>query len=57
MVILFMYQKLHLWGREEVNTRFWWGNQREKDNLEELGVDGCIVLRWIFGMGGGHGLD
>jgi len=58
-VILFMYQKFHLWGREEVNTRFCWGNQRERDHLEELGTDGWVVLRWIFrkcdGGGGGKG--
>jgi len=32
-------------GREVVHTRFWWG---ERDHLEDLGVDGKIILRWIF---------
>ena len=27
---------------------FWWGNLRERDKLEHLGVDGRIILRWIF---------
>jgi len=35
-------------GREEVFTGFWWGNLRERDHLEDLGVDGRIILRWIF---------
>jgi hypothetical protein len=26
----------------------WWGNLRERDHLEELGVDGIIILSWIF---------
>ena len=38
----------HLWGIVEVYTRFWWGNLRERDHLEDPGVDGKIILRWIF---------
>jgi hypothetical protein len=53
-----------------VYTGFWWGNLRERDHLEYPGVNGRIILRWIFrkwdvgawmgliwlriGMGGGH---
>ena len=28
--------------------RVWWGNQRERDHLRDPGVDGRIILRWIF---------
>jgi hypothetical protein len=35
-------------GRGEVCTGFWWGNLREKDHWEDAGVDGRIILRWIF---------
>ena len=28
---------------------FWWGNLRERYHLEDQGVDGRIILRWIFG--------
>jgi hypothetical protein len=37
-----------LMGREEVYTEFWWGNLREGDNFEDPGVDGRVILRWIF---------
>ena len=33
---------------EEVYTGFWWGNLRERDHFEDPGVDGRIILRWIF---------
>jgi hypothetical protein len=29
-------------------TGFWWGNLRERDVLGYAGVDGRIILRWIF---------
>jgi len=35
-------------ARGEVHMGFWWGNLREKDHLEGLGVDGRIVLKGIF---------
>ena len=33
----------------ETYTGFWWGNLREIDHLADPGVDGRIILRWIFG--------
>jgi hypothetical protein len=35
-------------GRGEAYTGFWWGNLRERDHLESPGIDGRIILRWIF---------
>jgi hypothetical protein len=34
--------------RGDVYTRVWCGNLRERDHLEDAGVDGRIILRWIF---------
>ena len=28
--------------------RAWWGNLRERDHLGDPGLDGRIILRWIF---------
>ena len=25
-----------------------WGNLRERDRLEDPGIDGRIILRWVF---------
>jgi hypothetical protein len=45
-------------GRGEVYTSFWCGNLRERDHLEDPGIGGRIILRWIFRKwDGGHELD
>jgi hypothetical protein len=31
-----------------VYTGFWWANPGERDHLEDPGIDGRIILRWIF---------
>jgi len=31
----------------EAHTWVWWGNLREGNHLEDPGVDGTIILRWI----------
>ena len=32
----------------DVHTGFWWGDMLKIDHLEDLGVDGKIILKWIF---------
>jgi hypothetical protein len=32
----------------KVRAIFWWGNLRETESLEDLDVDGSIILEWIF---------
>ena len=31
-----------------MRTRFWWGNLKLRENFEDLGTDGKIILKWIF---------
>jgi hypothetical protein len=35
-------------GRREACVGFWWGNRRERDHWGDPGVDGRILLEWIF---------
>ena len=44
-------------GMAEAYTGFWWGNLRERDHLEEPGVNGRIILRWVFMKWGCVGMD
>ena len=43
-------------GIVQVHTGFSWVNLREGDQLEDPGVDGGIILTWIFKKGDG-GID
>jgi hypothetical protein len=41
-----------------VYTKFWWGDLRERDHLEDLDVDWKIILKCTFiKWDGEHGLD
>jgi len=37
-----------LMGRGEVHTGLWWRDLRERGHLEDVGVDGRILLERIF---------
>jgi hypothetical protein len=34
--------------KREVHTGFWWGDLREGDHFGDPGVDGRMILKWIF---------
>ena len=47
--------KSRRWARhvalmEEKCIQVWWGKVRERDHSEDQGLDGRIILRWIFRM-------
>jgi hypothetical protein len=47
-----------LMGEKRGYTGFWWEKLRERDHLEDPGVDGRIILGWVFrNWLVGYGLD
>jgi hypothetical protein len=43
----------HVWETGQAHSRFWWGNLSERDHLENLGLAGKVILKWIFKKRGG----
>jgi hypothetical protein len=49
---------LHVLGRREIGPGFWWGNLKEIDHFEGLGIDGRIILiSTLRNKMGWNGLD
>ena len=40
-----------VWGRRGWCIGSWWGNRRERDQWGDLGVDGWIILGWMWVYG------
>ena len=34
--------------RREMHAEFYWGNLKETDHLEDLGIDETIMLKWAI---------
>ena len=35
----------HIWERRVMNTEFWWTNLKKNGHLEDLGIDGRMILK------------
>ena len=33
---------------DDMHTEFWWGHLKERDHLEDVGVDGGMILIWVI---------
>jgi hypothetical protein len=31
-----------------MQTQFWWGNLKKRDHIEDLGIDGRMILKFIL---------
>jgi hypothetical protein len=40
-----------------MHIKFWLGSLKGKDNSEDIGIDGRIILKWILNRVGGCGLN
>jgi hypothetical protein len=43
----------HVQERGELYTGFWWGNLRERENLEDVDIWGRIILKLMLKKWGG----
>jgi hypothetical protein len=38
----------HVQVRVKVHSGLWWGNVKEGNNFDDLGVDGMKIVKWVF---------
>jgi hypothetical protein len=41
----------------DIHTGFWWGNLGRRDHLNDIDIDGRIILKWCSSGLGRYGLD
>ena len=40
-----------------MNTGFWWENPKKRDELEDIVLDGRLILKWSLNKPEGYALD
>jgi len=35
-------------GRREIDGEFWWINTKKIESVEEISLDGKVILKWIL---------
>ena len=56
--IIILYNVIYFFESVQLRTGFSWGNPREGDHLEDSGVCGRVILKWILEKWvWGHRLD
>jgi len=45
----------HIWGIREKHTGYWSRNLKERYCLEEIAIEGRIILKWALKRMGQHG--
>jgi hypothetical protein len=53
---IFYYRVTNSFSTEGLHKGFWWGDMKERDNLEDLDVNGNIILKFSSRSGWG-GMD
>jgi len=46
--LIYIYIYMRVWVRRGRCIGSWWGNRREGNHWRDLGVDGYIILGWIY---------
>jgi hypothetical protein len=44
-------------GTKEIHTGCWWGHLKEREQLEDLGVNERVILKWILTTQDGRNVD
>jgi hypothetical protein len=47
----------HVWAAEKLHPGFWWGDPREGEHLQDLGIERLKIIKWFLNNWGWGGTD